>query len=63
MRKNYGQRSADVPPPPLKPGDPDWSRKCCVCGERPTVYVEPKDPAPLCGPCTFGEAETAGGNW
>jgi hypothetical protein len=31
---------------------------CEVCGARPVVRA-----TGLCGPCTFGEAETAGGNW
>ena len=39
-------------------GDPDWSRECTTCGEKPVVKA-----TGLCGPCTFGEAETAGGNW
>lgn len=37
---------------------PDWRRSCKVCGERPILPL-----TGLCGPCTFGEAETAGGNW
>lgn len=37
---------------------PDWGSKCCVCGESPIVPV-----TGLCGPCTFGESDTAGGNW
>jgi hypothetical protein len=37
---------------------PDWSRTCSVCGSRPVVPL-----TGMCGPCTFGEAETAGGNW
>ena len=37
---------------------PDWKRKCSVCGEKPVVPE-----TGMCGPCTFGEAETAGGNW
>ena len=36
----------------------DWSRVCEVCGEKPVVNA-----TGLCGPCTFGEAETHGGNW
>lgn len=32
--------------------------KCEVCGELPTV-----ENTGLCGPCCFGEASTAGGNW
>lgn len=37
---------------------PDWKGKCDVCGQSPIVPV-----TGMCGPCTFGEAETAGGNW
>lgn len=40
------------------PSAPDWTRKCQNCGETPIVPE-----TGLCGPCTFGEAETAGGNW
>lgn len=46
-----------------EPGDPkatepDWSQECEVCGQSPVVPV-----TGMCGPCTFGEAETVGGNW
>lgn len=45
----------------LQKGDADWSSKCVACGATPTVYTgEGND---CCGPCTFGESETAGGNW
>lgn len=37
---------------------PDWTQECMVCGGAPIVPV-----SGMCGPCTFGEAETAGGNW
>ncbi len=37
---------------------PDWSRCCENCDAKPVVPQ-----TGLCGPCTFGEAETAGGNW
>jgi len=37
---------------------PDWTKNCEVCGQTPVVLL-----TGLCGPCTFGEAETAGGNW
>jgi len=37
---------------------PDWTKKCAVCGESPVVPI-----TGLCGLCTFGEAETAEGNW
>ena len=45
---------------PLHAGqfEPDWTRKCENCGETPIVPV-----TGLCGPCTWGEAETIGGNW
>jgi hypothetical protein len=38
--------------------EPDWITPCEICGEVPTVPA-----TGMCGPCTFGEAETAGGNW
>lgn len=44
--------------PCVKGGDPDWSTKCENCDAVPTVH-----PVKLCGPCCFGEAETANGNW
>lgn len=36
----------------------DWTRGCSNCGATPVVNA-----TGLCGPCTFGEAATAGGNW
>ena len=36
----------------------DWEHPCDVCGALPTVPE-----TGMCGPCTFGEADTAGGNW
>lgn len=38
--------------------EPDWTGKCEVCGQSPIVKE-----TGMCGPCTFGEAETVGGNW
>ncbi len=38
--------------------EPDWTGSCESCGASPIVPV-----TGLCGPCTWGEAETAGGNW
>lgn len=38
--------------------DPNWDVGCENCGEKPTVGN-----FGLCGPCCFGEADTAGGNW
>jgi hypothetical protein len=37
---------------------PDWSGKCEVCGSSPIVPL-----TGMCGPCTFGSADTIGGNW
>ena len=42
----------------LQDGDENWSVKCANCEQLPTVH-----PTGLCGPCCFGEADTAGGNW
>ena len=36
----------------------DYSSVCEVCGANPVVRA-----TGLCGPCTFGEADTADGNW
>lgn len=37
---------------------PDWKAECMVCGAVPTIPA-----TGMCGPCSFGEAETVGGNW
>lgn len=37
---------------------PDWNGKCINCDASPIVPL-----TDMCGPCTFGEAATAGGNW
>lgn len=37
---------------------PDWTKKCEVCGATPIVPL-----TGMCGPCTFGEADTIDGNW
>lgn len=50
------------PPLVLEDGDPrmepDWTKECETCGETPIVPL-----TGMCGPCTFGEADTVGGNW
>lgn len=38
--------------------EPDWEGECEVCGESPIVPI-----TGMCGPCTWGEADTIGGNW
>lgn len=53
------EKAADsVPKEARRAGEPDWTGKCDNCGESPIVPE-----TGLCGPCTFGEAETVGGNW
>ncbi len=37
---------------------PDWRGSCMACGASPILPL-----TDLCGPCTFGDAETSGGNW
>lgn len=37
---------------------PDWERTCKICGETPIITF-----TGMCGPCTFGEAESVGVNW
>jgi hypothetical protein len=37
---------------------PDWSGACCNCNASPILPA-----TGMCGPCTFGEADTIGGNW
>lgn len=38
--------------------EPDWDHECEVCGMSPILPV-----TGMCGPCTFGEADTILGNW
>lgn len=38
--------------------EPDWTGTCENCGQSPIVPL-----TGMCGPCTFGEADTIGGNW
>jgi hypothetical protein len=38
--------------------EPDWTKGCGTCDAKPVLPH-----TGLCGPCTFGEAATAGGNW
>lgn len=43
---------------PLDGFEKVWDKECSVCGAIPVVKV-----TGMCGPCTWGEAETIGGNW
>jgi hypothetical protein len=55
----YRERTGATKPALREPDtEPDWSVPCEVCGSVPTMPA-----TGLCGPCTFGESETAGGNW
>lgn len=47
-----------TPKPKLGPGDANWERECGNCDASPVVEC-----SGLCGPCHFGDADTAGGNW
>jgi hypothetical protein len=38
--------------------DKNWQVKCENCDQVPTVGT-----SKLCGPCYFGEGDTADGNW
>jgi hypothetical protein len=66
MSDPYGNKLKNMAPVPhiakpipnLKHGDKNWDTPCMNCECTPTVY-----PTDLCGPCCFGSAETAGGNW
>jgi len=59
-REEYEMAVAKKQPKKDTPPDtePDWGGKCEVCGESPIVPC-----TGMCGPCTFGDASTVGGNW
>ena len=57
-RAPNGDPDTIVPAPAAHKIQPDWSKECEVCGSTPIVPA-----TGMCGPCTFGEADTAGGNW
>lgn len=38
--------------------EPDWEGTCEVCGASPIVPE-----TGMCGPCSFGEADTINGDW
>lgn len=60
MNKHIIKKAKQTQKVEAKPEDvkPDWSGKCENCGASPILPV-----TGMCGPCTFGEADTAGGNW
>ncbi|TAK30967.1 MAG: hypothetical protein EPO40_06135 [Myxococcaceae bacterium] len=58
-RKKHRAPTAPKPGPTGAPDvTPDWTKPCEVCGAKPVL----RDLG-MCGPCTFGESGTAGGNW
>jgi hypothetical protein len=62
MAKRQSEQDDKKKPEVLEPGDPrtepDWETPCEVCEGVPTLPL-----TGMCGPCTFGEADTLGGNW
>lgn len=58
MSLNKSKPNPHARQPKLKDGDKDWATPCQNCDQLPTV-----SPTDLCGPCCWGEADTAGGNW
>ncbi|MNK80829.1 hypothetical protein D3C87_1005600 [compost metagenome] len=58
VRAQLAKRAAAASGAKLNNGDKDWKTPCQNCEQVPTVH-----PVALCGPCCFGEAATAGGNW
>ena len=56
--KKRAPTSKDVREATQEETRPDWKRSCELCGNRPVVPI-----TGMCGPCTFGESDTEGGNW
>jgi hypothetical protein len=57
-KKSPGKSTEPVSFDPDAESRPDWEHTCDNCGASPIVPA-----TGLCGPCTFGDASTAGGNW
>ena len=55
LRLHKAERDQHLPYDSLCPDD---TGTCITCGASPIVPV-----TGMCGPCTFGEAETLNGNW
>lgn len=60
--REYRQKRAEKAASEAAPSDsreePDWGGQCEACGQSPIVPS-----SGMCGPCTFGDASTIGGNW
>lgn len=57
-KKTTPPPAPEAPSPSSKDLEPDWTKGCEVCGAKPIMPL-----TGMCGPCTFGESDTAGGNW
>lgn len=57
-RRREARDRAAATQQPLPLVAPNHAVRCMNCGATPTVGI-----LELCGPCVFGEADTAGGNW
>lgn len=58
VREAYARHRREGPRGKGNDFNPDWTVGCEVCDAKPIVPA-----TGMCGPCTFGEAETIGGNW
>jgi hypothetical protein len=58
LRKHKREKLARARQAAAEANEPDWEGCCSNCGASPIVKE-----TGMCGPCTFGEADTAGGNW
>lgn len=60
LNPNFDGQGRRDPREPLDPNSstPRWDYDCIVCGQTPVLPL-----TEMCGPCTFGEADTVGGNW
>lgn len=60
LNPNFDGQGRRDPREPLDPNSstPRWDYDCIVCGQSPVLPL-----TEMCGPCTFGEADTIGGNW
>ncbi len=55
LRLRKAARDQGLPEDALSP---DWTGECMLCGSSPIMPA-----TGMCGPCTFGEADTINGNW
>lgn len=59
IRAKHPEHAITVVEKPRQPEfSPDYEGECIVCGASPIVPI-----SGMCGPCTWGEADTIDGNW